>query len=110
MFESWQVVYLYSESLLSQLFKTGLILDICHIVYQLYDVNGFPTQKYPKNTFLLGHIGQNRTFSKNKQKTRVWDIMSIFPWLSCLGLSTWSGARRILKEFFGKLESFSKLW
>ena len=67
MFESWYVVYSYSESLLSQLFKTGLILDMCHIVYELHDVNGFPTQKYPKNTILLGYIGQNMTFFE-KQK------------------------------------------
>ena len=61
MFESWYVVYSYSESLLSQLFKTGLILDMCHIVYELHDVNGFPTQKYHP-------FGQNMTFFE-KQKT-----------------------------------------
>ena len=66
MFESWYVVYSYSESLLSQLFKTGLILDMCHIVYELHDVNGFPTQKYPKNTILLDYIGQNMYFFEKK--------------------------------------------
>ena len=66
MFESWYVVYSYSENLLSQLFKTGLILDMCHIVYELHDVNGFPTQKYPKNTILLDYIGQNMYFFEKK--------------------------------------------
>ena len=68
MFESWYVVYSYSESLLSQLFKTGLILDMCHIVYELHDVNGFPTQKYPKNTILLDYIGQNMYFFEKKKR------------------------------------------
>ena len=46
MFEIWYVVCSYSESLLSQLFKTGLILDMCSIVYELHGVNGLPAQKY----------------------------------------------------------------
>ena len=75
MFESWYVVYSYSESLLSQLFKTGLILDMCHIVYELHDVNGFPTQKYPKNTILLDYIGQNMYFFEKKNVFRGWGIM-----------------------------------
>ena len=71
MFESSYVVYSYSESLLSQLFKTGLILDMRHIVYELHDVNEFPTQKYPQNTILLGYIGQNMTFFKKQKKTNL---------------------------------------
>ena len=61
------MVYLYLESLLSKLFKTSLIFEMCRIVRELHDLNGLPIQKYPKNNILLDHLWQNMTFfEKNK--------------------------------------------